>query len=125
MNKGLVALLIILGLSSCSKNEHYYQTHPKELQQAISTCPEKQSQGLTCNQLEVLAKRMNELAYQLQLSPQGFGKKIMALQEVIVKEQEQLKTQGNHPDLRTKLTRNKYNLEAHLAIVRWFESPMS
>jgi hypothetical protein len=117
MNKCLAVLLVLFGISSCSKNEHYYQTHPKELQKAISSCPKQHTSGLTCAQLEQLANRMNKLAYQLQLSPQGFGQKIMALQEAIAKEQ------GS--DLPAHLTQNKQDLADHLAVVRWFESPTS
>ncbi|KTD67664.1 secreted endonuclease [Legionella santicrucis] len=126
MNKCWVALLIALGLASCSaKNEYYYQTHPDELQQALKACPEKQPQGLTCEQMETLATRMNELAYQLQMSPQGFGQKIIALQEAIAKEQNQLKTERNNENLEVSLMKKKQDLADHLAVVRWFESPKS
>lgn len=126
MNKCLVVLLIIWGLSSCStKNEYYYQTHPNELQQALKSCPEKQSQGLTCEQMETLADRMNKLAYQLQMSPQGFGQKIIALQEAIAKEESQLRTESNNENLQASLTQKKRDLADHLVVVRWFESPTS
>lgn len=126
MNKSLAVLFIILGLTSCSaKNEHYYKAHPNELQQALKACPNKQPVGLTCEQLESLASRMNKLAYQLQLSPQSFGKKIMALQETIAKEQAQLKIDNNNTNLQANLTQNRHDLADHLAVVRWFESPMS
>ncbi|WP_115707113.1 hypothetical protein [Legionella sainthelensi] len=126
MNKCWVALLITLGLASCSaKNEYYYQTHPDELQQALKACPERQPQGLTCEQLETLATRMNELAYKLQMSPQGFGQKIIALQEAIAKEQSQLETEQNNENLKASLIKKKQDLADHLAVVRWFESPKS
>ncbi len=121
-----MALLITLGLASCSaKNEYYYQTHPDELQQALKACPERQPQGLTCEQLETLATRMNELAYKLQMSPQGFGQKIIALQEAIAKEQSQLETEQNNENLEASLMKKKQDLADHLAVVRWFESPKS
>lgn len=86
MNKSLAVLFVILGLTSCSaKNEHYYRTHPNELQQAIKACPNRQPAGLTCEQLESLANRMNKLAYQLQLSPQGFGKKLWLCKRQLLK----------------------------------------
>jgi hypothetical protein len=127
MNKYWLTLVVFLifGLTSCSKNEDYYRLHPKELQQAVNACPNKQPQSMTCQQLEALAKRMNMLAYQLQMSPQGFGKKILALQETIAKEQEQLKTEVTNANLQTSLTQNSRDLEDHLAVVRWLESPTS
>lgn len=125
MNKCLAALLVVLGLTSClAKNEHYYQTHPNELQQALKACPERHPQGLTCEQMDALATRMNKLAYQLQMSPQGFGQKILALQEAIANEQMQL-TAENNEKLQASLTEKKRDLADHLAVVRWFESPTS
>lgn len=126
MNKCFVVILIILGLTSCAaKNKHYYQSHPKELQQAVKACPEKQPKGLTCNQLEELAIQMNRLAYQLQFAPQGFGKKIIALQETIAREEEQIKKETNNLDLKSSLAQNRLELADHLAVVKWFESPSS
>ena len=127
MNKSWLTLIIILvfGVTSCSKNEDYYRKHPKELQQAVNACPEKKSQGLTCQQLKVLANRMNTLAYQLQMNPQGFGKKILALQETIGKSQEQLKNGSTNTNLQTSLTQNNRDLADYLAVVRWLESPTS
>ncbi len=116
-------LFVTLGLISCSKKEHYYKIHPNELQQALNACPEKQPQDITCHELEVLAKRMSMLVYELQISPQDFGKKIMALQEIIAKEQEQLKLKGVNTNLHASLSQNKHDLVDRLAIVKWFESP--
>ena len=80
---------------------------------------------MTCEQLETLASRMNKLAYQLQLSPQGFGKKIMALQETIAKQRAQLKAETTNENLQADLTQNERDLADYLAVVRWFESPTS
>lgn len=49
----------------------------------------------------------------------------MALQETIVKEQAQLKIDNNNTNLQANLTQNRHDLADHLAVVRWFESPMS
>jgi hypothetical protein len=126
MNKCLLVLLIIFGLVACAaKNEHYYKSHPDELQKAIKACPQNTPQGLTCEQLESLANRMNQLAYQLQLSPQHFGKKIMSLQEAIINQQKQLKIEGNNPSLQASIVQSKHDLADHLAVVKWFESPAS
>lgn len=126
MNKCLLAVLIILGLTSCvQKDEHYYQMHPNELQQAIKSCPQHPPQGMTCSKVQEIAGRMNDLAYQLQQSPQGFGAKIIALQETIAKQQEQLKTESAPADLKTNMAENERALAEHLAVVKWLESPAS
>lgn len=126
MNKCLVAILVILGLTSCTKkDEHYYESHPNELQQAIKACPAQQPQGFTCSELQTIAGRMNSLAYQLQSSPQGFGTKILVLQETLAKQQEQLEKDGDNKSLQADIEQNKRDLATHLAVVKWLESPAS
>lgn len=126
MSKCLVAILVILGLTSCTKkDEHYYQTHPNELQRAIKSCPDSQPQGVTCEQLRVIAGRMNNLAYQLQQSPQGFGIKILALQEKLARQEDQLKTEQHNSALRADFAQNQHDLAEYLAVVKWLESPVS
>jgi hypothetical protein len=126
MNKWLVAILVILGVTSCTKKDkYYYESHPYKLQQAISYCRDKQSDSVTCNQLRALANQMNHLAYQLQGNPQQFGAKILALQERIIRQQEQLKKGSNDESLQADINQNKRDLKIHLAVVKWLESPAS
>ena len=83
MNKYLVLVLVSLGLVSCvAKDEQYYLSHPKELQQALKSCPAQTPPNMTCDALQKLGERLNSLAYQLQSSPQGFGNKILSLQQM-------------------------------------------
>lgn len=126
MNKYLV-ILLILGLTSCigTKDEQYYRSNPKELQNAMKSCPNKQPEGLTCEHIEQLSNRMNSLAYQLQYNPQGFGGKILALQEKIAKQQLELRKSGANPDIKDSLEQNKQDLADYLAVVKWLESPES
>lgn len=124
MNKCLVLIIIILGLTSCTvKDEQYYRSHPKELTAAIETCVDKKSNRLTCHQLEEIALQMSQLAYQLQSSPQGFGNKIITLQEKIANEK--MKLEKNGPDLQTEkdLEQNQHQLVELLSVVKWLESP--
>ena len=123
MNKYFVMALITLGLVSCAaKDEHYYLSHPKELQQALKSCPYKQPQGLNCDELQKLGEQMNNLAYQLQSSPQGFGSKILSLQELIAKQEMQL-NQNSDTEISTSLAQKKHELAEYLAVVKWLESP--
>lgn len=126
MNKWFVVILVLLGLTSCTKKDkYYYELHPYKLQQAISYCRDKQSHSVTCNQLRALANQMNHLAYQLQANPQQFGAKILALQEHLVRQQEQLKKGSNDEGLQAEIKQNKRDLKTHLAVVKWLESPAS
>ncbi|OCH98792.1 hypothetical protein A8135_10850 [Legionella jamestowniensis] len=124
------AFLLLIGaslfLTACTvQDESYYRRNPQMLQQAIKDCPNKKPQQMTCEQLTVLAKSINQLAYQLQMNPQGFGKIILALQETLAKQQAELKNNPNQPGLRASIEKTKRELEERLAIVRWLESPES
>ena len=127
MNKcGLILLLVVFGLISCTKkDDHYYQTHPKELEQVIKNCPAQHPQQVTCDSLQKIAVRLNELAYLVQYSPQGFGTRISTLQEQIVRQEKQLKLEVSNSDLQANLLENKLILEEYLAVVKWLESPAS
>ena len=127
MNKCCVILLMaILGLISCTKkDDHYYQTHPKELEQALKNCPAQEPQEITCDRLQKMAVRLNDLAYLLQSSPQGFGSKILSIQATILNQEKQLKKEGTNSDLQANLVQNKLILAEYLAVVKWLESPVS
>jgi hypothetical protein len=127
MNKYLAMVLVAsLGLVSCSfQDEKYFLSHPKELHMALKSCPTQQPQGLSCDQLQHLAARLNQLAYQLQSSPQGFGTKILVLQELIAQEMHELKGKNETPELRASLEQNQHELADYLAVVKWLESPES
>lgn len=72
-----------------------------------------------------LAKQMNELAYQLQYNPQGFGQQILLLQETIAQQEAALKLNQAMPETKSSLAKNKQNLKQRLAVVKWLESPES
>ncbi|KGP62864.1 hypothetical protein EP47_05195 [Legionella norrlandica] len=127
MNKYLVIILIALGLVSCQfkKDEQYYRSHPSELQKALKLCPNKQPDELNCQQLEEIGRRMNNLAYQLQRSPQEFGNKILDLQQVIAKQQMEIAKKNTNTELQDSLEKNQEELAYYLAVVKWLESPES
>lgn len=117
-------LIILLGLASCTtKDENYYRAHPKELSSAVEHCADKKSNILTCQQLERLAMSMSQLAYQLQSDPQGFGLKIISLQQQIVEAQEQAKKSGSDLQAEKKLEATQHQLVEMLSVVKWLESP--
>jgi hypothetical protein len=123
MNKYLVMTLVTLGLVSCSiKDQQYYMSHPKELQEVLKRCPKEEPPGVSCSRLSQLAEKMGSLAYQLQSSPQGFGSKILALQETIAKQEIEAATD---PTITKTLLHNKKELADYLVIVKWLESPES
>jgi hypothetical protein len=126
MNKYLVVILIALGLNSCNgKKEPYYMSHPKELQKAMQACPNQQPQGLSCQQIEQISNRLNSLAYQLQSNPQGFGNKILAMQQTIAKQEVELKTNTANYELKMSLQQNQHDLIDFLVVVKLLESPES
>lgn len=125
MSKYLVLLLMIFGLTACdNKNENYYLSHLPELQKAIKSCPNQTPPQLSCEQVDAIGRRINVLAYQLQMSPQGFGSKILALQQTIAQQELELK-KGKNEELSASLKQNKHDLTDYLAVVKWLESPES
>ena len=124
--KWFILPLISLGLTSCAvKDEQYYRSHPRELQHALKSCSSQKNENSSCDALQRLSERLNALAYQLQYSPQGFGAKILSLQETIAQQEVALKENKITPDLHASLLKNKQDLADYLAVVKWLESPES
>lgn len=126
MGKYILLICAFISLTACAaEDEAYYRNNPQLLQEAVKNCPNKKSAKMSCEQLNALAANVNEMAYQLQINPQAFGRKILELQEVIAKQQADLKSNPNQPELVNLITKNKQNLADRLAIVKWLESPES
>ena len=111
MIKYITLMILPLWLSSCSEphDATFYSLHPKYLQEAIEQCPEQHPDGVTtCEELNEIATRANELISELHYNPQGFGQKILKLQE-----------EGVTSDTQN----NAVELAERLAIIKWLESP--
>lgn len=115
-----------LVITACSnQDENYYRHNPQALQDVIKNCTNNPSATLNCDKLTVIANEINELTYQLQLNPQGFGKKILELQQTLAAQQASLQDNPNQVNLRESIEKNKQQLAERLAIVKWLESPES
>ena len=126
MSKYVILVIASLWMAAvAAHNERYYSLHPIALQKAIKQCPEKHPATVSCEELNTVALRVNQLAYQLRSDPQGYGKKILALQETIAKQEAMLKNDPNRPELRASLDEHKRDLRESLAVVKWLESPES
>lgn len=126
MNKYMLLLVLLLGLSACTvKDAEYYRYHPKELEKVMAACPDKEPAHVSCQQIQDIAIHLNSLARKLQYNPQGFGETILKLQETVAKQQAALIKQSADKDLESDLKKNKNDLAEHLVIVRWLESPES
>ena len=116
-------LMASVWMTACvAHDERYYSLHPNALQKAIIACPQKSPSTVSCEQLKNIAAHVNDLAYQLRLNPQGYGKEILMLQETIAT-QETNATDAS--TMKRSIAENKRDLEEHLAIVKWLESPES
>ena len=115
----------LLLVACATQDEHYYRTNPKILDQAVKNCPAQQPPKLSCAQLAKIAISVNELAYQLQINPQSFGKQILSLQETLAQQQVDLAKDPDQLELKSAIEKNKKQLAERLAIVRWLESPES
>ena len=75
MVKYIILMMASLSVAACAAHdEHYYSLHPKALEEAIAACPQQAPKGVSCDQLKNIASQVNDLAYQLRLNPQDYGK---------------------------------------------------
>jgi hypothetical protein len=119
----IFAMMSLWVSATLAHDVSYYKLHPKVLQQALNACP-KQTTSLDCEQLKKIASDTNILVYELRMDPQGYGQKILALQEkVAVLEAELTKTKSQ--EAQSVLKQNKQQLSERLAVVKWLESPES
>lgn len=126
MSRLLVMVCAMLVLNACAaKDERYYRLNPQALQEALKECPQKQPAQVSCQQLQQTAIDVNLLAYELRMNPQGFGQKILALQEELAKQQQELTKNPTQQGLQASIANNQKQLTEHLAIVKWLESPKS
>lgn len=124
MVKQLILSLATILLVACSTHDaQYYRLHPEALQQALKKCPAPQPEALSCEELSRIALDVNQLVYSLQMSPQGFGSKIISLQVELAKQQALYRKNPNQPELLTSIEAIKQQLAMRLAIVKWLESP--
>lgn len=122
--KLLSLLCFSILLSGCSKeDESYYRTDPSALSVAIKNCPAKSPANISCTQLTTLAVSMSQLAHQLRINPQGFGKKILALQEGLARQKLQARESSPGSEERLTIEAKERQLAEHLAVVRLLESP--
>lgn len=113
----VLLLAVTFGVSACTSHDSaYFKVHPKVLQETIAKCPTEAPKLVTCEELHQIAIRVNEYVYALRMSPQEYGKSILALQETIG-------SQSNNSDLKAQYENNLQELRERLAIVSWLESP--
>lgn len=119
---GLWFLLpVSISLTGCSPHDaRYYREHPKALQDAIAECPVKAPKLVNCEVLHQIAIQVNDYVYELRMSPQGYGRTILSLQETIAKQ-----VSSDQANTKEALEKNKQELRERLAIVNWLESPAS
>ena len=124
MIKYIILVMAALCATACvAHNDRYYSLHPNALQAAIETCSKQNTGDASCEQLHAVATKVNKLAYQLRLNPQGYGQDILKLQETIAKQTLSLRGALNQSELQSSMMENKQQLEERLAVVKWLESP--
>lgn len=123
MKKFLLLFTASLLLAAChEKDEAWYWNHPDALRKQLEQCAKQTArQGLSCTSLQAIAGKMQNFAWELQQSPQNFGKKILALQEKIALQEKNIniKDKANSE----ALEKDKQLLSQLLAVVKQYESP--
>jgi flagellar motor component MotA len=125
MIKLFVVIVAMIGISPCVAHENYYKENPKALQKVLQECSQNNPKGIDCDQLRVVANQISESVHELQIDPQGYGQRILALQELIAKQTSALQDGAAESELQTSLKENIQQLQERLAIVKWLESPES
>ncbi len=123
MIKYAVLMMMPLLANACAHDEAYYRVHMPQLQTVLNKCPDSAPVGVSCVQLQKIALRANELGDELRSDPQGFGQKILALQEIMSQDNASLKKNHHQPALQESIAQHQTQLDERLAIVKWLESP--
>lgn len=90
----------------------------------LANCPQKQPRlGVSCVELRKVAKRINDLAIQLQIDRQGYGKDILCAQEKLAAQQELIAKNLGNKQLAAEIANNRREIDERLTVVKWLESP--
>lgn len=90
----------------------------------LTSCPQKQPRlGVSCAELRKIARRINDLAIQLQIDRQGYGKDILFAQEKLAAQQELLAKNLEDKQLAAEIANNRREINERLIVVKWLESP--
>lgn len=120
MIRTLIGSVLVLCLTNLqAMSEQTYWLNPQAVQKAMSKCPQTPPTDISCDKLKSIASHINQLGNALRADPQGFGLKILRLQETIASQQDAVKSS----DINTSLLENQQRLSEYLAIVKWLESP--
>ncbi len=103
-------------------NSDYYVFNPNETQKALARCPQQSPADISCDQLEQIAIRLSDLATELRINPQAYGRSILSIQEKIAKQIEISKLHSTS-ELNSELNQNQHSLRERLTIIKWLESP--
>lgn len=120
----LLGLCLFASLSN-AQGQDDFRLNPVALQKALDNCPKVSPQGMTCEQLSVIASNVNRLVSELRMDPQAFGHTILVLQQKIAALDILLKNDPSKPELIEALKADKSQLASRMAVVKWLESPES
>lgn len=122
-----IYLMVLLGFfisSLCFADaESWYAEHPEALQKVILDCPNRQPKNISCRKLQEIGVRLNSFIYELQNDAQNYGQQILALQNKIVAEKQELAKNPASDAVKLSLQNDNTEVSERLAIVRWLASP--
>jgi len=124
-----IILLSGLLLSGCTpeKNTDYFLQHPEKIKTEIHRCrtlsPQKINDDTVCMAAKEATFKLTVLLRELMRNPQGFGSKIIAIQNQIAKTEQAIQKQPDSQALTQKLKTDNAQYQQLLAIIRLVESP--
>lgn len=121
----LIFGLLLSSVFAYAFESEYFHLNPEALQKSLNECPHRAPEGVSCEQLSVIALDVNQLVSELKTDPQAFGYSILLLQQNIATQELKIKNNPSQPELITILEKDKLELAHRMAIVKWLESPAS
>lgn len=118
--------LIVLSISKLgfAADVDYAKINPLTIKQDLANCPQHTPHNnFSCAELHAFAERINDLAIQLQLDRQGFGRAILASQEQLAKQEEEFAKNSNDKQLSQAIAANQREINERLLLIKWLESP--
>lgn len=124
MRKYIFFLAFFVISGSFAADIDYSKLSPVNIKQDLANCPNKAPHiKLSCDELKTFASRINDLAIQMQVDRQGYGKAILASQEKLAQQQRLLAKNKDNKQLYTEIASNQQEINERLLLIRWLESP--
>ena len=96
---------------------------PKDLKASWKKCQSVAWDEQTCAPLRAHLETLNHFDYQLKINPLRYGRRVLALQELIAHHENMLHLSNATQANRLVLEEHRQQLRDRLLVIKWLESP--